>query len=260
MPELITRRDGAIGWIVFSNPSRYNAMTFEMWQGLPGAIAAFDADPEVRVVVLAGDGDKAFVSGADISQFEKARATADAQALYNAAVEAAYLAPVLSAKPVVAKIRGICMGGGLGLAAACDIRIASDDAVFRMPAARLGLGYNFVGMRRFVQILGAANTADIFFSARKFDARDALHMGFVNRVVAAADLDREVEAYCRLMGENAPLSLIESKAAIREVLRDPAERDIAALQKMVDACFASEDYKEGRTAFMEKRTPIFKGR
>jgi enoyl-CoA hydratase/carnithine racemase len=259
VPELVTRRDGAIGWIVFSNPARYNALTFEMWQGLPAALAAFDADPAVRVVVLAGDGDKAFVSGADISQFEKTRATADAQALYNRAVEAAYLAPVLSAKPVVAKIRGICMGGGLGLAAACDIRIAADDAVFRMPAARLGLGYNFVGMRRFVQVLGAANTADIFFSARKFDAADALHMGFANRVVPAADLDREVEAYCRLIGENAPLSLVEAKAAIREVLKDPADRDIAALQKMVDACFASEDYREGRTAFMEKRTPNFKG-
>jgi enoyl-CoA hydratase/carnithine racemase len=259
VPELVTRRDGAIGSIVFSNPARYNALTFEMWQGLPAALAAFDADPAVRVVVLAGDGDKAFVSGADISQFEKTRATADAQALYNRAVEAAYLAPVLSAKPVVAKIRGICMGGGLGLAAACDIRIAADDAVFRMPAARLGLGYNFVGMRRFVQVLGAANTADIFFSARKFDAADALHIGFANRVVPAPDLDREVEAYCRLIGENAPLSLVEAKAAIREVLKDPADRDIAALQKMVDACFASEDYKEGRTAFMEKRTPNFKG-
>jgi enoyl-CoA hydratase/carnithine racemase len=259
VPELVTRRDGAIGSIVFSNPARYNALTFEMWQGLPAALAAFDADPAVRVVVLAGDGDKAFVSGADISQFEKTRATADAQALYNRAVEAAYLAPVLSAKPVVAKIRGICMGGGLGLAAACDIRIAADDAVFRMPAARLGLGYNFVGMRRFVQVLGAANTADIFFSARKFDAADALHMGFANRVVPAPDLDREVEAYCRLIGENAPLSLVEAKAAIREVLKDPADRDIAALQKMVDTCFASEDYREGRTAFMEKRTPNFKG-
>ena len=260
MSELIVRRDGAVGSIVFSNPARYNAMTFDMWQGLPAALAAFDADAGVRVVVLSGDGDKAFVSGADISQFEKTRATPDAQAVYNRAVEAAYLAPLRSAKPVVAKIRGICMGGGLGLAAACDIRIAADDAVFRMPAARLGLGYNFVGMRRFVQVLGAANTADIFFSARKFDAADALHMGFANRVVAAADLDREVDAYCRVVGENAPLSLVQAKSAIREVLKDPADRDLGALQKMVESCFGSEDYREGRTAFMEKRTPQFKGR
>jgi enoyl-CoA hydratase len=148
--ELIKRRDGAVGWITFSNPARHNAMTYDMWRALPEALTAFDADPAVRVVVLAGDGDKAFVSGADISQFEQQRANEDARAEYNRVVEAAYLAPILAAKPVVAKIRGICMGGGLGLAAACDVRFAADDAVFRMPAARLGLGYSFNGMRRFV--------------------------------------------------------------------------------------------------------------
>jgi enoyl-CoA hydratase/carnithine racemase len=258
--ELLKRREGAVGWITFSNPARYNAMTYDMWRALPEALAAFDADPAVRVVVLAGDGDKAFVSGADISQFEQQRANEDARAEYNRVVEAAYLAPVLAAKPVVAKIRGICMGGGLGLAAACDVRLAADDAVFRMPAARLGLGYSFGGVRRFVQVLGAANTADIFFSARKFDAKDALRMGFVGRVIAAAELDREVGTYCALMAENAPLSLISAKAAIREILKDPAARDLEALQRQIDACWSSEDYKEGRTAFMEKRTPNFKGR
>jgi enoyl-CoA hydratase/carnithine racemase len=258
--ELIRRRDGAVGWIVFSNPARYNAMTYDMWRGLPEALAAFDADPAVRVIVLAGDGDKAFVSGADISQFESQRANEDARAEYNRVVEAAYLAPVLAMKPVIAKIRGICMGGGLGLAAACDVRLAADDAVFRMPAARLGLGYSFTGVRRFVQVFGAANTADIFFSARKFDAKDAARMGFVSRVIPAADFDREVATYCALMGENAPLSLIAAKAAIREVQKDPDARELEALQMKIDACWASEDYKEGRTAFMEKRTPNFRGR
>ena len=260
MPELITRRDGAVGWIVFSNPARYNAMTFDMWKALPQALGAFADDPQVRCIVLAGDGEKAFVSGADISQFEENRASEAARAEYNRTVEAAYVAPILCPKPVVAKIRGICMGGGLGLAAACDLRFAADDAVFRMPAARLGIGYSLTGMRRFVQVLGAANAADIFFSARKFDAQDALRMGFVSRVIPAADLDREVGAYCALIGENAPLSLIAAKAAIREVLNDPAARDPDGLQKLVDACFASDDYREGRTAFMEKRTPQFKGR
>ena len=257
---MITKREGGVGWIVFSNPARFNAMTQDMWKGLPKALTAFEQDPAVRVIVLAGDGEKAFVSGADISQFEEQRASEQARTEYNRAVEAAYVAPIFCAKPVVAKIRGICMGGGLGLAAACDLRFASDDAVFRMPAARLGIGYSFTGMRRFVQVLGAANTADIFFSARKFDASDALSMGLVSRVFPAADLDREVGAYCELIAENAPLSLMAAKAAIREVLADAGSRDLAALQKLIDACFASEDYREGRTAFMEKRKAEFKGR
>jgi enoyl-CoA hydratase/carnithine racemase len=222
VPELLLRRDGPIGTIVFSNPAKLNAVSIDMWQALPRLMAELERDAGVRVVVICGDGERAFVSGADISQFEQARANADAQARYNAAVEDGYLAPVRCTKPVIAKIRGFCFGGGLGLAAACDLRIASDDALFRMPAARLGLGYNFVGMRRFVDLMGPMNVADIFFSARKFGAADALRMGFVSRVVPAAELEREVDAYCRLIAENAPLTIAAAKRAIREALADPA--------------------------------------
>lgn len=260
MAELITRRDNAVGWIIFSNPGKYNAVSQDMWLALPKAIAGFDADPEVRLLVITGDGDKAFISGADISQFEKARGSADAQAVYNQAVVDAYEAPVKCSKPVVAKIRGICMGGGLGLAAACDIRFAAEDAVFRMPAGRLGLGYNYTGIKRFVQILGAAGTADIFFSARKFNAADALAMGFVNRVLPLADFDREVAAYCRMVAENAPLTLAAAKFTIRQTGLDPEARDLGQVARMIEACFDSEDYREGRRAFMEKRTPNFKGK
>jgi enoyl-CoA hydratase len=260
MAELITRRENAVGWVIFSNPTKYNAVSQDMWLALPKAIAAFDADPAVRLIVIAGDGDKAFISGADISQFEKARGSAEAQAIYNQAVIDAYEAPVACSKPVLAKIRGICMGGGLGLAAACDVRFAAADAVFRMPAGRLGLGYNYTGIKRFVQILGASGSADIFFSARKFNAADALVMGFVNRVIPLADFDREVAAYCELVAENAPLTLAAAKFAIRQVGLDADARDLERAARMIETCFDSDDYREGRRAFMEKRKPQFHGK
>ena len=259
MTELIIRRDGALGIIAISNPEKLNAMTYDMWNALPPAVAALSGDPGVRAIVITGEGNKSFVSGADISQFEKLRGTATAQAEYNKAVERAYLAPMQCAKPVIARIRGICIGGGLGLAAACDVRLASDDTVFRMPAARLGLGYGVAGIRRFMNVMGAANTLDVFVSARKFSAAQALQMGFANQVFPAATFEDEALAYCRMVSENAPLTVAAAKFAVRQWLMDPADRDLAAATKMVEACFASADHKEGRSAFMEKRTPKFNG-
>ncbi len=260
MAELITKKENGIGWVFFSNLPRLNAMTYEMWVDFPKVLEAFDADPEVRVIVVTGDGEKAFVSGADISQFEKNRSTADAVAVYNAATDEAYLAPARCSKPVIAKIRGICVGGGLGLAAMCDLRIAADDGVFRMPAARLGLGYGYSGLRHLVDLIGQANTADIFFSARKFNAADAFRMGFVNKLVPAAELDKAVTDYCTMIAENAPLTVATAKYTLANMSfqADKAVQD--KVQAMVDACFASADYKEGRTAFMEKRTPNFQGK
>lgn len=260
MAELITQRAGAVAIVLFSNPAKMNAVTFDMWSAVPATLAALDADPAVRVIVIAGDGDKAFISGADISQFEKLRGTAEAQADYNRAVEKAYLAPMHCSKPVIARIRGICIGGGLGFAAACDLRLCADDAVFRMPAARLGLGYSPTGVRRFMNVIGAANTSDIFFTARKFDAQEALRMGFVSRVVPAAQLEQVVAETCEMIAENAPLTVAAAKFAVQQALKDPAERDMAQAVRMVETCFASADHQEGRKAFMEKRKPSFSGR
>jgi enoyl-CoA hydratase len=260
MAELITQRAGAVATVLFSNPAKMNAVTFDMWSAVPATLAALDADPAVRVIVIAGDGDKAFISGADISQFEKLRGTAEAQADYNRAVEKAYLAPMHCSKPVIARIRGICIGGGLGFAAACDLRLCADDAVFRMPAARLGLGYSPTGVRRFMNVIGAANTCDIFFTARKFDAQEALRMGFVSRVVPAAQLEQVVAETCEMIAENAPLTVAAAKFAVQQALRDPAERDMAQAVRMVETCFASADHQEGRKAFMAKRKPSFTGR
>jgi enoyl-CoA hydratase/carnithine racemase len=260
MAELITKREGAVATVLFSNPAKLNAVTFDMWNAVPATLAALEADAAVRVIVIAGDGDKAFISGADITQFEKLRGTAAAQAEYNRAVERAYLAPMNCCKPVIARIRGICIGGGLGFAAACDLRICSEDAVFRMPAARLGLGYSPTGVRRFMHVIGAANTSDLFFTARKFDADEALRMGFVSRVVPAAQLEQAVAETCELIAENAPLTVAAAKFAVQQALKDPAERDMAKAVRMMETCFASADHKEGRMAFMQKRKPGFTGR
>lgn len=260
MAKLVTTRDGAVATVLFSNLPKMNAMTYDMWRAVPATLGALDADPAVHAIVVAGDGDRAFISGADISQFEKLRGTAEAQAEYGRAVEDAYVAPMKCSKPVIARIRGVCIGGGLGFAAACDLRICSSGSVFRMPAARLGLGYSASGIRRFMNVIGAANTADIFFSARKFDAKEALRMGFVSGVVAPAKLEKTVAEYCATIAENAPLTIAAAKFAIQQWLKEPAERDLTAAHRMVEACFASADHREGRAAFMEKRKPKFVGR
>ena len=257
MADILVRRDGGIGTLVFSNLEKHNAMTADMWEALPGRIGELDRDPEIRVIVLTGDGDKAFVSGADVSQFGANRTEPEAQRRYNEVVEAAYQSPARATKPVLAQIRGICFGGGLGLAAACDLRICADDARFRMPAGRLGLGYSQAGVHRFLALLGVQNTLDLFYTARVFDAAEALRIGFVCRVAAAASLEATVRELAATIAENAPLTMEATKATVNAWLRDPTDKHAADAQAAIDRCNRSDDYREGVRAFAEKRKPVF---
>jgi len=259
MPTLIVERDGPIATIRISNPAKYNAMTLSMWQALPLELQALDADPEIRVIVLEGDGGKAFVSGADISELERHGADALSQARFNQSIEEAYLSPTRCSKPVVAKIRGICMGGGLGLAAACDMRICTSESRFRMPAARLGVGYTAIGVRRFMQVIGLQHTVDLFMSARIVNAAQALAMGFVARVCEPDELDAVVNDWCQSVAANAPLTLRALKLTVNDWLRDPATHVSDEVEAAIQRCFDSEDYREGARAFMEKRPARFQG-
>jgi enoyl-CoA hydratase len=255
LPRLLVSTSGAVGTIAFSNPRKRNALNFEMWRRLPDAIAGLDANESVRIVVIEGAGSD-FTAGADISEF-----TSDPGKLaeFDRAVEAAYDAAPGCSKPVVAKIRGVCFGGGLGLAAGCDLRFCAADSTFRMPAARLGVGYRLDGIRRFVDLIGPAHTADLFFSARRFDATDAVAMGFVSAALAGDALDAHVSEYARRVAENAPLTVRAAKASIRASSSHAMPGSAAAVQSLIDACYASADYLEGQQAFLAKREPRFRG-
>jgi len=258
--KIIARKDGAIGWVIFNNPEKRNAMSLEMYEATAAAMEGYAKDPEVRVVILRGEGDKAFISGADISQFKDRRSNREQVQAAETISERCNRAIRDCPKPVIAMIRGYCMGGGLGIAVACDLRIASDDSRFGIPAAKLGVGYRFAGVRRLTELVGPSFTAEIFYTGRQFNVQEALQMGLVNRVLPAAELDKYVMDFAATLAANAPLTIAAVKRSLIELRKDPAERDLAACQKMVDDCFASEDYKEGQAAFMEKRKPVFRGR
>ncbi len=254
------RKEGAIGWMVFDNPLRRNAVSLAMWRAIPEILADFAADPAIRLVVLTGAGDQAFVSGADISEFDKERSSAAKVAAYNATAGAANQALAGFAKPTLAMIRGYCIGGGLGIALACDLRFAAEEASFAIPAARLGLGYNHPAVKRLIDVVGVANALEVLFTARRFSAAEAERMRLVNRVLPYAEIESFVRNCADQIASNAPLTLSAAKICARELLKNSAEQDIAACDAAVAACFASSDYAEGRAAFAEKRRPIFHGR
>jgi enoyl-CoA hydratase len=257
--KMLSRRDGRVGYVIFNNPERHNAVSLDMWAATSEILDGFAQDNDVRVVVITGAGGKAFVSGADISKFESERASMEATKVYNATVERANTGIYEFPKPTIAMIRGYCIGGGVGLAACCDLRIASDNSRFAVPAAKLGLGYSFAGLKRLIDLVGPAFAKEIFFTARQFDVEEAGAMGFLNRVVPQAELEAYVKSTADTIAANAPLTLKAAKFIANEVVKDESKRNLARCQELVEQCFASNDYTEGRRAFMEKRKPAFTG-
>jgi enoyl-CoA hydratase len=258
--KMLSRKEGRVGYVIFNNPERHNAVSLEMWEATARILEEFGKDDEVRVVVLTGAGGKAFVSGADISKFEDERSNEEAIARYNATVERANAAVFEYPKPTIAMIRGYCIGGGVGLSLCCDLRICSDNSRFAVPAAKLGLGYGYSGLKKLVDVVGPSFAKEIFYTARQFDAEEARTMGLVNRVVPPEELESYVKKYADMIGENAPLTIATTKFVIGQVVKEDSKRDLAKAADMVMRCFESNDYVEGRRAFMEKRKPAFKGR
>ncbi len=258
--KMIARKEGAIGWMTFNNPDRHNALTFEMRLAILEILDDFEKDDAIRVIVMHGAGNKSFVSGADISQFDAMRATPEQQAEYERVTQAVQSRYASLQKPLIAMIRGYCLGGGLQTALAADLRIASVDSQFGIPAGRLGIAYTWPNVAKLVEIVGPSTAKHILFTAKRFPASEALAMGLVNQIVAADDLETTVRDLSNTIAGNAPLTLIAAKRAIDELVKDPQLRDEAGARAAGARAMASEDFKEGRKAFMEKRKPVWKGR
>jgi|TARA_B100000519_G_scaffold60204_1_gene50470 enoyl-CoA hydratase len=258
-PKMLAEVRGGIAWITFNAPEKRNAMSLDMWQGLGEILEKLEIESSVRVLILKGAGDAAFVSGADISEFEEKRSNQQDRDAYEAAFDNALEKLANFSRPVVAMIQGFCIGGGLAIALNTDIRIASENSKFGIPAAKLGLGYGFQAIKTLESIVGPSSAKDILFTARFLEESEALRIGLINFVVSTEALERTVLDYAGRIVANAPLTIRAVKATVGEVVKDPGQESPTYIDEMVNSCFLSEDYQEGRKAFLEKRRPKFTG-
>ena len=258
--RLNAETQGPVGWLTFNNPARRNAISTDMWEAIPKVLDRFEQDARIRVIVLKGEGDKAFVSGADVSQYEKQRSTAEGIQHYEEIAGRVQERFENCDKVVIAMIRGYCLGAGINIALTCDLRVAADDARLGIPAAKLGLGYRASSLKNLVDTVGPAYAREVLITGRQFRADECKSMGLVHRVASVAELESVVLEYCAMISENAPLTIRASKRIVRELLKLSPEFDAQACAAFVKACFESQDYVEGRRAFMEKRKPAFQGK
>ena len=257
---ILSAVDASMATLTFHNPERRNALSLRMWQDAATALDAFAADDAVRVVVLTGSGTTSFASGADISEFEALRSDAQGTVAYSAAVDRFWGTLADYAKPTIAMIRGYCIGGGLNIAACCDLRICGAGSRFAVPAARLGIGYGAAPLGRLMALVGPQFALEVLLTARQFSADEAAAMGLVNRVVEDDAVEGQVREMAAAIARNAPLTVRAARRIVHELLKEPGSRDMAACEALVAQCFDSDDYREGRRAFLEKRTPVFHGR
>jgi enoyl-CoA hydratase len=257
---LRVEKRGAVGWIIFDQPARRNAINAAMWRGIAPAMEQFDRDPEVRCVAFRGADTEAFSAGADISEFESSRASGASVGQYDGLLDQVLHSIQGSPKPSVAMIYGFCLGGGLEIAVACDLRYCADSAQFGIPAAKLGLAYNVEGHKRLLETVGHARAREIMFLGRRYNAQEALAMGLVHKVLPGGQLEGFTDKLLSDLSANAPLSILNSKTIIEEYVKSTGAPDQARMQAAIERCAKSADYAEGRRAFMEKRKPQFRGR
>lgn len=258
--KIIGRKDGAIGWLIFNNPERRNAVSLEMSEAAGRVLEDYARDDAIRVVILRGAGEKAFISGGDISKFERDRSTPEGLANAERIRSRARNLLAMLEKPTIAMIRGYCLGGGMGWALNCDLRICSEDAKFGIPSARLSIGYGADGIRQLMDLVGPSAAKEVLFTAKQYTAQEALRLGIVNRVVPAAELESYTRSYAEVIANNAPLAILSAKTAVNELLKDPADRNMELVTLRAHAATTSQDNIEGRRAFMEKRKPVFTGK